>query len=138
VEQALAIANYVRNQHPEVPAYLATIAEVHALCGKIDEANAIVKRCDLLADGAALSDFRKAGLCITREMHEDVLRWLERSFASREPDLVWMYADQRFSELRENAMFLSIARGIFGDWGVEDIADNILPLRNHEEAACRT
>ncbi len=83
----------------------AYAAELSALAGDKDLASSITQQTGLLLADAQLSRFRKAALTLALGLPDEALSLLNAACKEVEPELIWLAADPRFDQLRQNSSF---------------------------------
>lgn len=111
-KSAIEIVEGLGKQVGSAPIYLSAAAEIFALCGKLERAQAIVQDSNLLADSQPMSFYRKARLALALGQRPLAIGLLIRSLDTKEPELPWLASDPRFDGIRNEPAYASIVEAV--------------------------
>ena len=101
VEQALALS-------PDNPNFLASLARVHALAGRVAEARAVLTKIEAQArQEAGLEFFVALGYAALADKNQAFV-WLEKSLAQREGSVRYLKVDPRLDGLRADPRYAGL------------------------------
>lgn len=111
-EEALSEVENARKLSPENSAILESIGETYALSGRRSEAVQVLNQLVRLSKRQFVSPYIIAELNVALSANDQAFQWLERAFAERDNNLIYLGVDPSLRNIRLDPRYQDLLRRV--------------------------